>query len=516
MRQTLYEPIASPQNPSADIPLSSHPKDDRSKDDFSKAGHPNGRLSETQVMLGGSAISLRAALLAILLVSVALRVASAWYQGNEIDTLPGVWDQVSYHGLAQRVLAGDGFSFGEQWWPATRPNEPTAHWSYLYTLYLTGVYGLAGVQPLLARVLQAVIVGVLHPLLAYRIGKRVFNPITGLLAAAFSSIYIYFFYYGGALVTETMYITSVLWMVDCALRIAAEPNESSSRRWWELGLAIGIAALFRQLILLFVPFLYLWIWWRLGSGEQKQNLPSQTDSATIQSAYTKLALQDSGLRRWQRMFRPQAFRGFVFATVLVCGLILPWTARNYMAFGTLTPLNTNAGYVLFWGNHPIYGTEFVGILPSQTSYYDLIPKDLLPLNEAQLDQALLKRGLSFITEDPQRYIWLSISRIKEYFKFWPTADSGTLSNLSRVGSFGVFLPLMVYGLWAAFVRYRHELSPEQRSAALLLGLFMLVYTGIHLLTWALVRYRLPVDAVLLLFAGFAFSSLLRRLQGTQS
>jgi hypothetical protein len=37
----------------------------------------------------------------------------------------------------------------------------------------------------------------------------------------------------------------------------------------------------------------------------------------------------------------------------------------------------------------------------------------------------------------------------------------------------------------------------------LLTLFAFVYTSIHHLSWALVRYRLPVDAALLVFAGAA-------------
>ena len=81
----------------------------------------------------------RRALLMIILISVALRVGSALYQGNAVETLPGIFDQVSYDSLARRVLDGHGFSFDREWWPVTRAGEPTAHWSYLYTLFLTGV-----------------------------------------------------------------------------------------------------------------------------------------------------------------------------------------------------------------------------------------------------------------------------------------------------------------------------------------------------------------------------------------
>ena len=36
----------------------------------------------------------------------------------------------------------------------------TAHWSFLYTLYLTAVYALFGPNPLVARLIQAVAIGV--------------------------------------------------------------------------------------------------------------------------------------------------------------------------------------------------------------------------------------------------------------------------------------------------------------------------------------------------------------------
>jgi fumarate reductase subunit D len=48
--------------------------------------------------------------------------------------------------------------------------------------------------------------------------------------------------------------------------------------------------------------------------------------------------------------------------------------------------------------------------------------------------------------------------------------------------------------------------------ASLLLLFVAVYTAIHLLSWALIRYRLPVDAVMLVFAGLALVELAAWLQ----
>ena len=126
----------------------------------------------------------RRPLLAVIAVSVVLRLAAAFYLGNSVAPLPGIFDQVSYHTLAGRVLEGHGFTFGTGWWPATAANEPTAHWSFVYVLWLAGIYGVGGTYPLVARLLQAAAVGVLQPLLTYRVAARVFGARVGLVSAS--------------------------------------------------------------------------------------------------------------------------------------------------------------------------------------------------------------------------------------------------------------------------------------------------------------------------------------------
>lgn len=419
-------------------------------------------------------------LTAILLLSVLLRVGVALYMGNTITPLPGVADQESYHHLAQRLLGGHGFTVGENWWPVTQAGEPTAHWSYLYTLYITAVYLFFGVNPLAARLIQAVAVGLLQPWLAYRLALKLFAPAAmagvptvaqqrgvqiGLLAAAITAAYIYFFYYAGALMTESFYIVAILWTMDLALGIA-RAEHLRLRQWLLLGVALGITVLLRQLFLLFIPFLLAWLWWARRPSLARLALP----------------------------------------LLVISLLISPWTVRNYLAFGQFVLLNTNSGYAFYWGNHPIYGTQFIPILPAEMgSYLDLLPKDLLRqnLNEAALDSALLRRALDDILADPGRYILLSLSRIPPYFTFWPTADSGLLSNISRVGSFGLFLPFMLYGLWLTWRDRPSTWAAWLASPVTLLYLFILVYAGIHILTWTLPRYRLPIDALLVQFAALA-------------
>ena len=425
-------------------------------------------------------------LIGIIAVSVLLRAGAAFVMGNVVEPLPGIHDQESYHMLAQRVLQGHGFTVAEDWWPMTRAGEPTAHWSYVYTLYLTAIYAVFGVQPLVARLLQVLIVGVLWPLFAFRIGRRIAGDTVGLVAAGWSAVYLYFAYYSAALMTEPFYIVGILVSLDLALSMSSATAQPLTRgrqagQWALLGLVLGVTVLLRQLVLLVVPFVLAYVW--LSQAGQRAGPGAGT-------------------------FARQAARRLVYpvlAVAIIAALIAPWTVRNAFAFNRFVMLNTNAGFAFFWANHPIYGTTFVGILPDNTPYESLIPRELHSLSEAELDSALLREGLNFVVQDPWRYVQLSISRIGTYFMFWPSEDSSTLSNIVRVLSFAVALPLIVYGLVAAARRWRKWL---------LLYLFVVVYTAIHLLSWALIRYRLPVDAVLLVFAAYGLVNVGRKLRRT--
>jgi len=420
-------------------------------------------------------------LIGITFVSVLFRVGAALFLGNQISEMPGVSDQISYHTLGIRLAGGYGFTFDRPWWPATQAGEPTAHWSYLYSYFVAGIYWLFGPHPLLVRLLQALIIGIIHPLLIFVVGKLSFNSRVGLIAAAITSVYIYFVYYSATLMTEPFYIAGILTILSTSGWIVKNANQilENRRKYllfaFLLGVATSLTILLRQAFLLFLPFLYTWLLFVLRKN------------------YLVPALKMIGIN-----------------VLIITLFILPFTIYNYERFNQFVLLNTNAGFAFYWANHPIYGTHFEGIL-SQSTYLDLLPKELYGLNEAALDRELLNRGLQFVIQDPLRYFFLSLSRIPVYFMFWPSPHSSILSNISRIGSFGVFLPFMIYGLMTTLAKKGEE-KVTLYSPVFLLLLFILVYSLIHIFTWTLIRYRLPVDAVLVLFAAVGFSDLIQKIQ----
>lgn len=419
----------------------------------------------------------RRSLFGIILLGLALRLATSIYLGEDTLVGPGTADQVSYHNLALRLLSGHGFSFGKPWWPLTQADAPTAHWSYLYTYYLAAVYWLFGPNPLAARLIQSVVVGILQPLLAFLIGRRLGGVTVGLVSTGGTALYAYFIYYSASLMTEAFYISMVLASLWLAIRMADKSSRSrgSSLRLLSiasgLGVALGIAVLFRQVFLLLIPFLLVWVWWAGG----KRHLTA-----------------------------------VVLPALIVALMVMPFSVFNFARFGRFVLLNTNSGYALFWANHPVYGTQFEPILPVEMgTYQELIPEELHGLDEAALDQELLKRGLGFIAGDPIRYIRLSLSRVPAYFMFWPSAESSAVSNMGRTLSFGLLMPFMVYGLIRSWIDRGRAAIREPIG---LLILFVVIYSAIHLLSWSLIRYRLPVDAVLVAFAGYGMVDLAQRIR----
>ena len=393
-------------------------------------------------------------LVPIVAVAVSLRVIAALVLGDVALPVSGAADQVSYDTLAQRVVAGYGFSFPTGWYPFAQPNAPTAHWSYLYTLYLAAVYAIVGHHPLVARLLQALAAGA-GCWLIFRIGRRVFDAQVGLAAAALAAVYAYFVFFDAALMTQAFFILAVLTAVDRSLAIVEQPTGAA---WAALGLSLGVGTLLRQSLLLFAPLLVGWLLWSTrGRGRRR----------------------DAAL-----------------AVALIAFCVLPWTARNYAAFGDFLLLNSNGGYFLYASNHPDQGTDF-----DPTRVFP-VPEALRGESEPAVDRALFRAAVGFIAADPVRFLRLSWSRVGHYFWVLPSAASPPLGNLARLCSFTLYLPFMLYGL--VLSRHRWRLCVP-------LYLYLLVDTVLHLSSWAAPRYRLPSDALLMVFAGAAVMALARRI-----
>jgi 4-amino-4-deoxy-L-arabinose transferase-like glycosyltransferase len=404
----------------------------------------------------------------IVIVAILIRVAVAFALGDSADPISGAYDQISYDTLAQSLLQGHGFSFPMDWYPFTRAGEPTAHWSFLYTLYLAGVYALFGHHPLVARLIQ-ILLSSLNIVLIYRIGRLLFGEIPGLIAAGLTALYAYLIFFSAALMTQTFYVLALLLALDAAMELSQNPDSFRIQKWTLLGAALGIATLLRQSILLFTPILFIWLIYAIRSPRGSQRMSDGVDK--------------------QKVF------GVFISVAMIAAFILPWSVRNYLVYHDFLLLNSNGGYWFYSSNHPDQGTNF------DPSFVAPVPQALAGSDEPALDRALYREALGFISADPVRFILLTLNRTKDYFWLLPSENSSLISNLSRLFSFTIYFPFMLCGLY---------LSRKQWRACLPLFLYVGFDTTLSLISWSAPRYRLPSDAVMMVFGGLAVTTLAER------
>jgi hypothetical protein len=184
----------------------------------------------------------------------------------------------------------------------------------------------------------------------------------------------------------------------------------------------------------------------------------------------------------------------VLGAFVIC---LPWGIRNYRAFDSVIFVRGNFGLELRMGNHEgatanIDDPHFSNWPPHPRTHREEAIK-VREMGETAYMRASRREALDWIRGHPGEFIRLTAGRIR-HFWIGPLRDS--LMSLA-------FLSLTALALVGAGLAFR-RLAPT-RTAALLIPLatFPPVY---YLVPWQQ-RYRLPIEWILLLLAGFAVCSI---------
>ena len=210
-----------------------------------------------------------------------------------------------------------------------------------------------------------------------------------------------------------------------------------------------------------------------------------------------LALRPSNAatRSWKRP---------VLATAIILICCVPWTIRNYIQFHRLIPLRSNLPFELWLGNNDIFDQHSVGGIQRITRFGETRLYSQLG-ETAYMDE---KRHLAwqFIRTHPPLEARLIGRRITAT---WLGTESpwrdflSTDSVLIRsIFLFNAFLTLgTVLGIIFLFLRR----NPYAIPLALVPLLFPLIYYATH----TNLRYRHPIDPILLLLVAFAILSIFR-------
>jgi 4-amino-4-deoxy-L-arabinose transferase-like glycosyltransferase len=395
----------------------------------------------------------------LVIAAFIVRMACLYFDMRHFQE-PSVRDDLQFGAelgsIAASIANGHGFSSPMR----LVPSGPTALFAPLYPYFLGGIFKLFGTfsytSSLLIRTIQCVFSAVTcWPL--YVIGKKAFSKSIG-----FASACIWVFFPGAIyFAVEWVWDTSLvaLWM---ALVVAAtlELRGSDKRSWWlGYGALWGIGAMINPSILSVLPFLGLWAIWPL------RDRFTQAAKLAVTSA----------------------------AIFLVC--LVPWTVRNYAVFHRFIPLRSNFALEWWLDNHTPHPDRSVHPIDYQPELDKYVSMTEMPYMDEKKREAT-----AFVRAYPadaanfvlHRFVhtWLEIA--ESPFDLWRTIPF--YLKVSIVAS-TTFTLLALLGAWFA-VR-------SQSPAATPLATVVLVYPVVFYFTHTGLRYRFPIDSLMLVFAVYA-------------
>ncbi len=184
---------------------------------------------------------------------------------------------------------------------------------------------------------------------------------------------------------------------------------------------------------------------------------------------------------------------------LICGILMgPWWIQNYAHYGYFVPLTAGSGYTLYAGNNPLNtsGGGNVGV------DYDVGIFAKIK-NPADRNAVMRRAAISYIEAHPKRFIELAGLKFMRMWRPWP-ANKGYANWRYIAISLIIYIPLYVLSALGVILERQRllRLSP--------IILFCVGYTIIIMALVGTIRYRLPLEPFLIIFAAVPVSRFLGR------
>ena len=245
----------------------------------------------------------------------------------------------------------------------------------LFPMMLAVIYSIFGPVPHYAFPFL-ILLGALTAVGTYFLGRGVFSQAVGIVAGLLICFDINIIHYNRVLMTETLFIFLTL------LAMLALEQLSETKRWqWAFitGILFGLAVLTRVNLVLFIPFLLIWI-------------------------YLKVKAKDI-----------RAVKIVSVVALLIGSLWLAWVGRNYLELGEFIPFTTQAGR----GYYGVYND--IASNPTDKAYYGQWANLSLPdyskdWNEVGLDKWQRRQAWAWIRKHPQQAIEISLMQIIHFWK----------------------------------------------------------------------------------------------------
>lgn len=316
----------------------------------------------------------------------------------------------------------------------------------------------------------------------YAAGSRLFDRRVGLIAGLAAALYAPLIAHDGIYLSECL----VVLLNAAALAVLLRARDDGRGWLWALGgILIGLSAITRPNVLLWLPWVVAWVVLDRAPGTPAR-------------------------RAWARAAVVAAGAGLLLALIV---------ARNYRVSGDPVLVMSDGGIVFYIANNRLdQGPSY--IWPRSEALFELGQLDPThriaretasrilgrELTHSESSRFWMQQGLEFIRAEPMRYLWLTWRKFVYYWRDYEVPD--TMAQHVAIRSlralplltFGMVAPLGVLGMALGLRRWRRHL--------LLYGLIA-TYLVTALAFGVESRYRLPMMPALLPLAGFAAFELAR-------
>ncbi|TKJ40605.1 hypothetical protein CEE37_06475 [candidate division LCP-89 bacterium B3_LCP] len=404
--------------------------------------------------------------LVIFLFALSLRLIHIWCVSDTPFFTSPILDAEVYDQRAWNIATGAGYS-NDAFFQAP-----------LYSYLLAAIYKIFGHNYLVPRLIQALL-GALTAWMIFLLGCRIYSRKIGIIAGIIASVYAPLIHYSAQLLIPTLYVFLVTLFLITFHRLLDKQG-----RWdfFLTGLIIGIAALARPNILIFLPIALAWMLFYLKSRGKNVAL----------------------------------FLLGIFLTVM------PVSLRNYIVADDLVVISSQSGVNFYMGNNR-FANGYSGWVPGTSKdwwgegYRQTIniaeQAAGHPLKASSVSQYWWGRAFTEISQYPLQWGGLLLQKTRYLLTGHELSDTEDIYFHRRFSGvlwlllweklvsfpFGLILPLALLGL---------ALSTD-RKRQLHLIFFQLSYAAGIILFMVTARYRLPLVPVLCIWAAVGISEPIR-------
>lgn len=375
----------------------------------------------------------------ILFAALVLRgIFAAW-------TVPGFNmdpDSFSYDTIGRRLMTSGTLGDSVQRTPG-------------YPVFLAGVHSLFGDGARAVIAVQSLIATV-SVFFVFLIGRRLWNEQVGLLGALLAAVDPFQVYFTAKVLTETLF-TFLLVLLVYQLVLLNESDDVAAGRSAATGLLLGIITLVRPealgLALLVV----------LGTGIQFM---------------------------LRKNIRKAAVCSGILLTVSL-SVLLPWGLRNKGLTGQFILTSSNGGWTLYEGLSTDLSVQGWEAYRQKNMYPDVQAYGLD--SEIKVRDHFAMKSREYIRSHPGTFALLAVRKL---FKLYRLVPYEVFSRSARLASFLYFAPLLALFIGGMMVTAR-----EWRRM-LPVYLPIIFVTAIHMIFTSQVRYRVPLQPLMALFAAY--------------